>query len=115
MKEANWVGDICILRNRWPGTGQKRNALLQKKWVQLFMQKADRMQMLFPDFVPDMPSLLDMANADDPRTTPLIDAVATRFAEVVAARLQIDLPPRNKLVPYGLGVSRQGETENAAA
>ena len=114
MKEAECKGEICIIRNRWPGTGKKRDSLMQKRWVELFMQKAEAMSMLFPDFVPDMPSLLDMANSDDPKTTPLIDAVSTRFAEVVAQKIGYQLPPKRKLVPYGLGVDRRVVEDEAA-
>ncbi len=103
MKQANSSGTICIIRNRWPGTGKKREALMQKNWIMEFMDKTEQMPMLFPDFVPDMPSLLDMANTDDPKTTPLIDAVSTRFAEVVAQSIGFPLPPRRKLIPYGFG------------
>nr|WP_250808013.1 hypothetical protein [Neorhizobium tomejilense] len=114
MQDAKHTGDICIIRNRWPGTERKKEALLQKKWIQLFMQKAERMQMLFPDFVPDMPSLLDMANTDDPRTTPLIDAVAARFAEVVALKIGHDLPPKRKLTQYPVPAERRTREEAAA-
>lgn len=114
IQKSNSNGDICIIRNRWPGTGKKREALLQKKWVSLFMQKAERTGCLFPDFVPDMPSLLDMANTEDPKTTPLIDGVSARFAEVVAQKIGLALPPKRKLVPYGLGVDRSVPEEVAA-
>lgn len=114
IEKSQSQGDICIIRNRWPGVEKKREALLQKKWVQTFMQKAGRAGMLFPDYVPDMPSLLDMSNADDPKTTPLIDGVAARFAEVVAAKIGLELPPRRKLIPYSFGVDRPTHEEVAA-
>jgi hypothetical protein len=114
MKVAGHEADICIIRNRWPGAERKRESLLQKQWVELFMQKAERMQLLFPDFVPDMPSLLDMTNTDDPKTTPLIDAVSARFAEVVARKIGYDLPPKRKLTPYGPGADREIPEEAAA-
>ena len=94
--------DVFIIRNRWPGVQKRREALLKRDWVREFMLKAERSGMLFPDFVPDMPSLQDMANADDPKSSPLIDSVATRFAEVVALRMGIELPERRKLVQYNV-------------
>jgi cellulose biosynthesis protein BcsQ len=100
VQEHEATGRVCIIRNRWPGAERERDRILNKPWVKLFMQKAERSSMLFPDFVPEMPSLLDMANADDPKTTPLIDSVSARFAEIVAAAVGIDLPPRRKLIIY---------------
>ncbi|MDW9478758.1 hypothetical protein GOB57_08575 [Sinorhizobium meliloti] len=116
MKEADAPGDICIIRNRWPGSGRERERLLNKGWVKTFMDKAERSRMLFPDFIPDMPSLLDMANSNDPKTTPLIDGVSCRFAEVVAKKVGIVLPPRRKLITYPtIAEIRKQEKQEAAA
>jgi cellulose biosynthesis protein BcsQ len=100
LKDSNATGDICVIRNRWPGSGRGQERLLNKAYIKNFLAKGDRTGMFFPDFIPDMPSLLDMANANDPKTTPLIDAVSCRFAEVVALKVGIDLPPRQKLIQY---------------
>ena len=100
MKDANTRADVCIIRNRWPGAGRERDRVMAKPWVRDFLEKSEMVPMLFPDFIPDMPSLLDMANSDNPKTTPLIDAVSARFAEVVAKKTGFELPPRRKLVPY---------------
>lgn len=99
--------DVCIIRNRWPGTGSKRDALLRREWVQKFMFIAERNRMLFPDFVPDMPSLLDMAHANDPKSTPLIDGVSAKFAEIVLRKLGETVPERKKLLPPGFVPMRQ--------
>lgn len=111
IQEAGADTEVFIIRNRWPGVGKKREALLKRDWVKRFMQKAEKSGMLFPDFVPDMPSLLDMANADDPKTTPLIDSVSTRFAEMVSLRMGMELPPKRKLMQYGLGATKKPEEE----
>ncbi|MCZ7861625.1 hypothetical protein O9X98_09445 [Agrobacterium salinitolerans] len=100
MKDSNASGDICVIRNRWPGSGRGQERLLNKVYIKNFLAKGDRTGMFFPDFIPDMPSLLDMANANDPKTTPLIDAVSCRFAEVVAMKVGITLPERQKLIQY---------------
>lgn len=101
--------DIFIIRNRWPGAKQRQDLISRKPWINRFLQRTQSAGMLFPDFVPDMPSLLDMANANDPKTTPLIDAVATRFAEITAKRLGQELPERRKLVPYPHRASAQSD------
>jgi hypothetical protein len=103
VAKAGSKTDIYILRNRWPGTERKREALLQKPWVSSFMTRAERARMLFPDFLPDMPSLLDMSNYNDPKTTPLVDSLAVGFAEIVSLKLGFMLPPRRKLLPYDYG------------
>jgi cellulose biosynthesis protein BcsQ len=100
MKDGEATGEICVIRNRWPGSGRGQERLHNKAYIKNFLAKGDRTGMFFPDFIPDMPSLLDMANANDPKTTPLIDAVSCRFAEIVARKVGIDLPERLKLVQH---------------
>jgi cellulose biosynthesis protein BcsQ len=100
MKENNASGDLCVIRNRWPGPQRERERLSNKPYIKNFLAKGERTGMFFPDFIPDMPSLLDMANANDPKTTPLIDGVSCRFAEVVARKVGIELPERQKLIKY---------------
>jgi hypothetical protein len=100
LQGSNSNADICVIRNRWPGAGRAQQRLFQKNYIRNFIAKGERMNMFFPDFIPDMPSLLDMANANDPKTTPLIDGVSCRFAEVVALKVGITLPQRQKLIRY---------------
>lgn len=102
LNETNSTGDVCVIRNRWPGSGKGQQRLMSRPYIKNFLSKGERTGMFFPDFIPDMPSLLDMANANDPKTTPLIDSVACRFAELVARKVGIELPPRQKLVQYPL-------------
>jgi cellulose biosynthesis protein BcsQ len=109
IEEAGTQTRLCIIRNRWPAAQAKQKFLLGKAWVQQFMQQAKHGKMLFPDMVPDMPSLLDMANANDPKTTPLIDGVAARFAEITALALGMELPERRSLMPYNVVRPANGE------
>ena len=87
MAEAGSKAEAFIIMNRWPGIVKKLHAIHQKGWVREFLVRAERQRNLFPFFVPDMPSLLDMANADSPRYTPLIDGKARGFARIVATKV----------------------------
>lgn len=89
--------EVYMVRNKWPGSKQRREVLLEKPWVKRFMLQSLKGGILFPDYIPDLPSLLDMANSDDPKTTPLIDSVSARFAELVGLKVGIELPERRKL------------------
>lgn len=100
LRRAGVTAKIYIIRNRWPGATRERDRVINKPWISSFMQQAQRGSFLFPDYVPEMPSLLDMANTNDPKTTPLIDAVSARFAEAVAAGIGLGLPARLKLITY---------------
>lgn len=75
---------VLLLRNRWPGTQSKLDAVMQKDWIERFMLQYEGLGALFPKYVPDMQSLMDIAVADDPRHTPRINGSARSFAEVIA-------------------------------
>jgi cellulose biosynthesis protein BcsQ len=80
---------VFLLRNRWPGTQRLLDSVLSKEWIEKFMVQYDRMDVLFPRFVPDMQSLMDIAVTDDPRHTPRINGSARAFAEILATMLGI--------------------------
>lgn len=80
---------VFLLRNRWPGTQSKLKAVLQKEWVDRFITQYDQLGTLFPKYIADMQSLMDIAVADDPRHTPMINGSARSFAEIIAALLGI--------------------------
>lgn len=122
LQKKNSDAKLFIIRNRWPGVGRKRDSLLSKPWISAFMQRADKTGCLFFDFVPDMASLVDMANVDDPNTTPLVDSIAVGFAAIVAKSIGLELPERLKLGPYGKpkksddeDTTKQGGDDGAAA
>lgn len=87
LRESKSEAEAYILMNRWPGVARKLQQVQQKPWVRDFIVRTERQKSLFPFFIPDMPSLLDMANSEAPRTTPLIDGKARAFATFVARKL----------------------------
>jgi len=87
LSEVGSSAEVYIVMNRWPGLTRKLNHIQQKQWVREFLARCDRQDNLFPYFVPDMPSLLDMAHGEDPKYTPLIDGRARSFARLVARKL----------------------------
>lgn len=87
LAEVESSAEVYIVMNRWPGLTRKLNHIQQKQWVREFLSRCDRQGNLFPYFVPDMPSLLDMAHGEDPKYTPLIDGRARAFARLVARKL----------------------------
>jgi hypothetical protein len=80
---------IFLLRNRWPGTQSKLDAILSKPWIEQFLMQYDKLDVLFPKFIADMQSLMDIAVTDDPKHTPRINGSARAFAEIVAQFLDI--------------------------
>lgn len=87
LQEAKSEAEVFILMNRWPGLYRKLQQVQQKPWVKEFITRTERQRCLFPFFIPDMPSLLDMANSEAPKTTPLIDGKARSFATFVSRKL----------------------------
>jgi cellulose biosynthesis protein BcsQ len=78
---------VMLLQNRWPGTQSKFQSITNRPSVRDFLFKAEEQNMLFPKYIPDMPSLTEMANSNDPRHTPRIDGQTRSFARYVAAFL----------------------------
>ncbi len=78
---------IMLLQNRWPGTQSKFQSITNRPSVRDFLFKAEEQNLLFPKYIPDMPSLTEMANSNDPRHTPRIDGQTRSFARYVAAFL----------------------------
>src|SRR5690606_6199450 len=64
LSEVGSSAEVYIVMNRWPGLTRKLNHIQQKQWVREFLARCDRQDNLFPYFVPDMPSLLDMAHGE---------------------------------------------------
>lgn len=87
LQQAGSTAEAYILMNRWPGVTKKLRQIQQKPWIKEFTLRAERQKYLFPFFIPDMPSLLDMANGAAPKTTLLIDAKAKAFATFVARKV----------------------------
>ena len=82
--------EVYIVMNRWPGVTQKLSRIQQRPWVREFLARCERNGNLFPYYLPDMPSLLDMAHGEDPKYTPMIDSKARAFAKLVALKIGLD-------------------------
>lgn len=87
LVEMGKEADTYFVLNRWPGNTRKLQTINQKPWVSKFINRADRMNAMFPFFVPDMPSMIEMAYAESPRYTLMIDARARTFASLIAAKV----------------------------
>lgn len=106
--------EVFIICNRWPGLVRKMNQIHQKPWVKEFFAKTERQGNLFPFYVPDMPSLLDMANGEAPRYTPLVDGRARGFASLVARKLGLNASDEGGGDGvFGLSEASQTEFEDA--
>ncbi len=80
---------IFLLRNRWPGVQSKLDSIMQKDWVERFVAQYDSMDVLFPKYIADMQSLMDIAVTDDPKYHPRVNGSARAFAEILATFLEI--------------------------
>lgn len=81
--------EVFLVRNQWPGVTRKLDALMTKKWVKYYLNKWEKAGVLFPHIIPDMPSFMDLANADEPQATLLLNKLSTGFAQVIAARIEL--------------------------
>lgn len=89
IKQNERPTEVFFVRNQWPGVKRKYDALIEKKWVKHYVNKWERDGVLFPHIIPDMPSFMDLANADEPQATLLLNKLSTGFAQVIAARIQL--------------------------
>jgi hypothetical protein len=83
--------EIYFVRNKWPGVQRKYDSLMTKPWIQRYIPRWEEQGILFPHIIPDMPSLMDLANPEDPQATLLLQKLSAGFAEVIATR--IEYPP----------------------
>jgi hypothetical protein len=81
--------EVFFVQNKWPGVARKYESLMGKPWVKHYLKKWERNGVLFPYIIPDMPSFMDLANADDPQATLLLNKLSTSFAQVIASRIQL--------------------------
>jgi hypothetical protein len=81
--------EVFFVRNQWPGVKRKYDALMEKKWVKYYVNKWEKAGVLFPHIIPDMPSFMDLANADEPQATLLLNKLSTGFAHVIASRIEL--------------------------
>ncbi|NTF17554.1 ParA family protein [Agrobacterium rubi] len=81
--------EVYLIRNKWPGVQRKYDSLMNKPWVRKYVRKWEKAGVLFPHIIPDMPSFLDLANADEPQATLLLNKLSTGFAQVIAAKVEL--------------------------
>ena len=79
--------EVYIVMNRWPGLYRKLTSVKGRPWIRDFFRDTDKAENRFPYYIPDMPSLLDMAHGEAPRYTPLIDGKSRSFASLVALKI----------------------------
>ncbi len=89
IKQNERPTEVFFVRNQWPGVKRKYDALIEKKWVKYYVNKWEKDGVLFPHIIPDMPSFMDLANADEPQATLLLNKLSTGFAQVIASRIQL--------------------------
>jgi cellulose biosynthesis protein BcsQ len=82
---------VVLLQNRWPGVKAKLDSLMAKPRISEYIYKAETQGMIFPKYIADMQSLTDIANADDPRSTLMIDAQSRAFARYMALALGMEV------------------------
>jgi len=91
LKEENSEAGVFIIPNRWPGLQRKREQIESKHWVREYMTKFSREGSLFPYYVPDIPSMLEIAHGETPRSTPLIDSRSRSIATLIAKKIGMDV------------------------
>jgi hypothetical protein len=81
--------EVFFVRNKWPGVTRKYESLMAKPWVKKYLKKWEKSGVLFPHIIPDMPSFMDLANADEPQATLLLNKLSMSFAQVIASRIEL--------------------------
>jgi ATPases involved in chromosome partitioning len=89
IEKNNSEAEVFLIRNKWPGVQRKYDALMGKPWVRKYIRKWEKSGILFPHIIPDMPSFLDLANAEEPQATLLLNKLSMGFAQVIAARIEL--------------------------
>lgn len=93
VEAHNPTAEIYFVRNRWPGVQKKYDYLMSKPWAKRYIKKWTQMGVLFPHIIPDMPSFLDLANAEEPSSTLLLNKLSTGFAKVIALKVGLEINP----------------------
>lgn len=83
------TAEVFIIPNRWPGEARKRRMVESKPWVQEYMGKFKANGWLFPYYIPDMPSFMELTDLDDPKSTLRVDSIAKSTAELIGYKLGI--------------------------
>lgn len=89
LEQNERPAEVFFVRNKWPGVQRKYESLMGKPWVRKYVRKWEAAGLLFPHIIPDMPSLMDLANADEPQATILLNKLSTSFAQVIASRIEL--------------------------
>lgn len=114
VEKNNPEAEIYFVRNRWPGVQKKYDYLMSKPWAKHYIKKWTQMGALFPHIIPDMPSFLDLANAEDPQSTLLLNKLSTGFAKVIAAKIELDINPQiENTEDGGVGTTTASDEDEA--
>lgn len=90
LEKIGSSAEVYIVLNRWPGAAKKRQSIEGKRWVTKYIRRWDKLGIIYPEEVTDMQSFVDMANADEPKYTPLVIGKSRLFADLIAKKFGLD-------------------------
>lgn len=94
---------VLLLQNRWPGVKAKMESLMAKPRIKDYIFRAEQQNMLYPKIILDMQSLSEIATADDPKHTLMIDAHAKTFARYMAHTLGLEVQDDGNYLEVDMG------------